>query len=372
MSAGFGQFSFILLIPLLVDELGLGLTSIGVVLSSYSVAIILCSPLWGYLSDRFNRRRPFLIAGYALFALASLLYVHGDTLPELVLFRFLQGVGFSVHPMLTALFSDTYGAGARRRFSRLSASEALGWGVGSLSAGALADQIGITSTLLVVGVFPLLSALVVWRRLPESVPESADATAGARARFPKRLVFLYSTVFVRMTAAVALWSVLPVYLKGFVQSLTLVGAVTSVNMLTQPLFMLAIGRFAEHVDRLKLVTIGILGSVLTFWVYAAAQDAWFIALAQLMIAASWSALFIGANTYVMGAAPQGTRGKAFGYLQGSITTAVAVGPMLGAPAADWLGIRTMILLASGLMVLSLPFLLRLRLVERREQLRPAD
>jgi MFS family permease len=141
-------------------------------------------------------------------------------------------------------------------------------------------------------------------------------------------------------------------------------------MLVQPLFMLAIGRFGERWGKLKLVFWGILGSIATFLIYASAPNVWQILLGQLMIAASWSAIFIGLNLYIIEEVPQGSRGKAFGYLQSALTSAAAVGPLLGGALADALGIREMIVIASLLMISSLPFLLRLRALDRRAQAEP--
>ncbi len=85
-----------------------------------------------------------------------------------------------------------------------------------------------------------------------------------------------------------------------------------------------------------------------------------------MIAAAWSAIFIGLNLYIMDAAPPGSRGRAFGYLQSSMTGAAALGPLLGGTLSDALSIQGMIWVVAALMATSLPFLLRLRAIDARE------
>ncbi|MBI3459941.1 MFS transporter, partial [Candidatus Acetothermia bacterium] len=62
-----------LIIPLLSHEMKLSLTENSFLLGIFSLAIILFSPLWGTLSDRWRQRKPFLVIGTLVFALASLL-----------------------------------------------------------------------------------------------------------------------------------------------------------------------------------------------------------------------------------------------------------------------------------------------------------
>ncbi len=368
---GFSFFSFILLIPLFADELGMNLTEIGITLAVFSIAIILFSPLWGHLSDRYGHRRFFLIFGNLLFFVSSFLYMYVHTLEGLIVVRFLQGIGFATNPMLTALFSEHFGEQAARRFGAFSAANAVGWGLGSLLSGILADTIGIRWGFAIVSLLPLISAGFIYWGLPEKPSSIPVKRTHESIRVPGKLFYLYGMIFVRHSAAVALWSIFPLYLKTFVPSLSLVGAVNGINMLLQPLFMLALGRNAERWDKLQMVLLGVGGSVLTFLVYALAPSIWQIIIGQVMIAASWSAMFIGINLYMIEEVPQGSRGKAFGYLQSAFTSAASVGPLLGGTLSDAFGIQGMILIASLLMLLSLPILLRLQTLERRAHAKPS-
>lgn len=361
--AGFSFFSFVLLIPLFAHELGLSLTATGLVLAVFSLAVIIFSPLWGHLSDRSGRRKLFLTLGNVLFFASSFLHFFVSSLEALVMLRFIQGMAFATNPMLTALFSEHFGEGAARRFGSFSAANAVGWGLGSLISGILADMIGIRWVFVIVSSLPLINAGLIHWGLPEG--ESPIRTARSQSRVPTKLFYLYATIIARHSAAIALWSVFPIYLKGFVGSLSLVGTVNGVNMLIQPLFMLAIGRYAERWNKLQLVLLGIGASIITFIVYATAPSVWQILLGQVMIAAAWSAIFIGMNLYIMDEVLQGARGKAFGYLQSAMTSAAAMGPLLGGALSDALGIRGMILIVSALMGLSFPFLLRLQALERK-------
>jgi len=349
-----------LIIPLLSHEMELSLTENSFLLGIFSLAIILFSPLWGTLSDRWRQRKPFLVIGTLVFALASLLQFFTSNFIELLVLRFVQGAAFATNSMLTALFSDYFGTRASRSFGFFSAANALGFGIGSLGAGVVAEGWGVHAAFILSAGMALLGALVIQVGLPELPPSARPAV---KDPLPSGLSYLYATVFVRQSAAMALWSIFPIYLTNFVSNKALIGAVNSSNMLVQPIFMILMGRLAERSNKLRLVLWGIIGSIATFAVYAIASDVWLIVLGQIMIAISWSAMSIGINLYLIERVSEGARGRAFGYLQASFTTAAAMGPFLSGPLSDAFGVHRMILIVGGLMGLSLPFLWRLRVLE---------
>jgi DHA2 family multidrug resistance protein len=76
------------------------------VLTSYIVSAAIMTPLSGWLADRIGRKRMFLIS-IAGFTAASMLCGIATTLPEIVLFRVLQGVfGAALIPLSQAVLLD--------------------------------------------------------------------------------------------------------------------------------------------------------------------------------------------------------------------------------------------------------------------------
>src|SRR5690242_213381 len=76
------------------------------VLTSYIVAAAIMTPVTGWLAERFGRKRLFL-ASVAGFTLASMLCGLAQSLPQIVLFRFLQGIaGAALVPMSQAVLFD--------------------------------------------------------------------------------------------------------------------------------------------------------------------------------------------------------------------------------------------------------------------------
>jgi DHA2 family multidrug resistance protein len=76
------------------------------VLTSYIVSAAIMTPLSGWLADRIGRKRVFLIS-IGGFTVASMLCGIADSLPEIVLFRVLQGVfGAALIPLSQAVLLD--------------------------------------------------------------------------------------------------------------------------------------------------------------------------------------------------------------------------------------------------------------------------
>src|SRR5665213_2006604 len=76
------------------------------VLTSYIIATAIMMPLSGWLAGQFGRKRVFLFS-IAVFTAASVLCGMAQTLPEMVVFRALQGVGgAALVPMSQAVLLD--------------------------------------------------------------------------------------------------------------------------------------------------------------------------------------------------------------------------------------------------------------------------
>ena len=78
-------------LPTIVGELG-GLGHMSWVVIAYTLAMAIAMPVYGKLGDVFGRKRLFL-AAIALFLLGSALCGFSQNLPQLIAFRFLQGLG---------------------------------------------------------------------------------------------------------------------------------------------------------------------------------------------------------------------------------------------------------------------------------------
>ncbi len=111
------------------------------VAASYSLALTAATPVCGGLADRYGRR-PVYLFGIAAFLVGSVLCGTARSMPELVVFRALQGVGGgALLPVAITIVGDLYSLEERARVQGLFSGV---WGVasvvGPLLGGLLVDR----------------------------------------------------------------------------------------------------------------------------------------------------------------------------------------------------------------------------------------
>src|SRR5690606_19392443 len=93
-------------LPHMQTSLGASQDTVTWVLTSYIVAAAVATPITGWLSDNFGRRRVFLVS-VAGFVVASALCGTAFTLEEMVVFRVAQGAfGAALAPLSQAVLMD--------------------------------------------------------------------------------------------------------------------------------------------------------------------------------------------------------------------------------------------------------------------------
>jgi AAHS family 4-hydroxybenzoate transporter-like MFS transporter len=173
--------------PAIVKSLSIAKADIGPLLSASLLGVLFGAALIGSLGDRLGRKR-LIIGGCVAYGLLSLAAAACSMLWELVLLRFLIGLGLGgVLPNALALASDL-----ARRGSEATAAGLIGIGItfggvlAGLAAAALLPAYGWQSVFVVGGVLPLGIVLLLWAVLPESPahPRSRSPSAGTGASMP--------------------------------------------------------------------------------------------------------------------------------------------------------------------------------------------
>ncbi len=140
---------------------------VGPLISSFAVAQLVSSPVWGKFSDRYGRR-PAMIIGLSASAVAYAIFGYASSLWMLFASRLVQGLGGGTTGVAQAYVADTMAPAER--------AKALGWISAATSAGVMigpvigsvARSFGTEVPGLVASGLMLVSVVFAWRWLPES------------------------------------------------------------------------------------------------------------------------------------------------------------------------------------------------------------
>jgi Arabinose efflux permease len=179
--------------PTIVSQLG-GLESYSWVFTAFMLASTTTVPLYGKLSDLFGRR-PVLAAAMAIFLGGSALCGLATTMPQLIAFRTIQGIGAGgLLPLVFIIIGDLFSLEQRARLQGLFSGV---WGISSIAGpllgGFIVDQAS-WQWIFWINIIPGLAATaIVWfawidrARAHDAPPRSIDyagallLTAGAVA-----------------------------------------------------------------------------------------------------------------------------------------------------------------------------------------------
>ncbi len=156
--------------PLFFGSYGLGVAAIGVIKAVYPGVWGALQVVTGPLSDRIGRKG--LIAGGMIVQAGGIwLTVLVPTYPMWLLGAVLQGLGTAmVYPTLLAVIGDVaHPAWRATSFGVYRLWRDLGYAVGALLAGLIADLLGMAAAIHVVAALTLLSGVVVMVRLRETL-----------------------------------------------------------------------------------------------------------------------------------------------------------------------------------------------------------
>ena len=156
--------------PLFFSDYGLGVAAIGVIKAVYPGVWGVLQVVTGPLSDRIGRK--WLIAsGMAVQAGGIWLTVLRPTYPAWIVGAVLQGAGTAmVYPTLLAVIGDVaHPAWRATSYGVYRLWCDLGYAVGALLAGAIADWLGMMAAIHVVAALTLLSGAIVAVRMRETL-----------------------------------------------------------------------------------------------------------------------------------------------------------------------------------------------------------
>ncbi|KAA8730862.1 MFS transporter [Acinetobacter qingfengensis] len=163
-----GMISFIL--TTLATDWTLSASEKASIVSISFIGMAIGAVFAGGLADRFGRKTIFAWT-LLIYSLATACCAFAPNLTWLLIFRFIVGLGLGGQlPVAVSLMSEYVPAQVRGRFIVLLESFwGLGWLVAALVAYFFIPKFGWHAAFLIGGL-PVLYAIVIWKKIPESIP----------------------------------------------------------------------------------------------------------------------------------------------------------------------------------------------------------
>ena len=303
--------------PSLAANVGASAMEIALVYSFYNLAYFLSSMIFGRLAD-LHGRKIFIISGFSAASIAFFLQYFYWNYYSLLLLRIVAGFAAGIFP--AAVISLAHDE--NMRMGRLSAFGAAGWAIGSYIAGIISIFFGLKATYIFSSLI-FLMALAISFKLKDSgvriekVPRIPVAVI-------KRNWNLYLGYIFRHSAAAMVWAYWPLFVESIGGNSFWQAATMGINSTAQFFIMFY---YADTKRSTSLILWGLIISALTFLSYSLITNVWEMILVQVMLATSWSFLYVGSLNYLT--TKNREKATVTGLLNSSIGIAAFLGPILG-------------------------------------------
>ena len=165
------------LLPFYATRLGANAAMVGALVAAFSVAQLVSAPAWGRLSDRYGRR-PAILTGLLVSAVAYVIFAFAGTIWLLFLSRIIQGLGGGTIGVVQAYVADISVEKDRAKaLGWLSAVTSLGAVVGPAIGSLLVRFGGHAAPGLGSAALCLMVSVFAWKFLRESRTDTAQFEA---------------------------------------------------------------------------------------------------------------------------------------------------------------------------------------------------
>lgn len=350
--------SFNLLMPTipiyLSEEMGVEPSQIGIVLSSYAIALLLIRPFCGYWVDVYQRKPLFLFGLICFISIYFGYYFVSFSVLYFVLLRFIHGLFWG----LTTVSSNTVAIDlipASRR------AEGIGYfGVNTNIAMAIAPFLAVIiynekgfyyliSCALVMGALSILAVALIKipkrKTLDKIPPMSMD-----RFMLIKGIPIFLNQLFITFG-----WGTLVAFAVLYGKQTGIENAGVFFLFLACGLILSRItsGRFVDRGHTHKVMVVALLVIACAFVSFALFHSVFAFCVSAFFIGIGYGTLFPALQTIYINMAPSSKRGTANSTYLTGFDLGIGIGMMAGAYIADIYDFSTMYLITAGLIIVGL-------------------
>lgn len=353
-AAGFSSmFPFL---PLYIEELG-STTQLsvellaGLVYSGQAFAMMLASPIWGAIADRYGRK---LMVERSMFggAVILLMMAFVRSAEELVLLRTIQGLITGSMAAVNALVA----AVAPRRHTGfamgvLQVGTGAGVALGPLIGGVVADAFGYHAAFYVTASLLFVSGFMVLFGVEENFsPEEREVSNNVSFWGEWRHVLTTPGVttafglrFMSQLGRMMIIPIAPFFIKELLTNTsglnTFTGLVIGSASVTTTLSAVFLGRLGDRIGQRRIVIASALSATLLYAVQSLVTAGWQLLVLQALVGVALGGIIPAISALLANITTTGEAGAVYG-LDNSITAGSrTVAPLIGSMVAAWFSLR---------------------------------
>lgn len=340
-------------LPLYVQELGSQTGTsiefwIGMVFSAQALTMMVASPMWGSVADRYGRK---LMVERAMFGgtIIMFLMAFARSAEELVLLRALQGIITGTVPAANALVAA---AVPRERSGYAMGMLQMGFwagiAVGPFIGGIIADAVGYRTTFVVTSVLLLIAGLMVWLGVKESFtpPEKTKKRTNMLASWgrilrEKSLMIIYSIRFLGWLGQTMIVPILPLFVQSLLVSSSRVGTMTGlivgVASATGTASAIYLGRLGDRIGHRRILIVSTIAAAVLYVPQIFATEAWQLLILQAVTGVANGGIMPSLSALLARHSQPGEEGAVYGLDSSIVAAARALAPLMASGVVLWLG-----------------------------------
>ncbi len=353
-SVGFSSiFPFL---PLYVKELGstTGVSIevwVGLAYSSQAFTMMLASPIWGMVADRYGRK---LMVERAMFGGAVILLImsFAQSAEQLVLLRTVQGLITGVVGAANALVASV---APRERcgyaMGLLQVGQGTGVALGPMIGGAVADAFGYNAAFYVTSGMLLLAGITVLFGVYEEFTPTVHSEE-KKSRFIAQWrqiltmpgVFIaYSMNFLSQLGRMMIVPVVPLFVELLLSDTarlnTFTGLVIGVSSATMTLSAVYLGRLGDRIGHRQVLILSLMLTGLLYLPQSLVAEGWQLLALYALVGVGMGGIIPSVGALLARFTPHGEEGAVYGLDNSIRAGARSLAPMLGSGVTLWFGLR---------------------------------
>jgi MFS family permease len=328
-------------------------TVAGLAMTLPSLGVVLTAFLFGWISDRIGRR-PILLAGLVLYALAGVSGFFLEGLPAILVGRFLLGCAVgAVMTAATAMGGDYFAAAGRERFMGLLAMSMSLGGILFMLGGGLLATLSWRAPFLAYGAAALLLPLV-FALLPEAPkPPGGPADAGAEPMPWRFVAFVCGLALFGMVLFYMVPVKAPFLLReiGYPSPL-LAGVIGAVMTAGGAVAGARFSAIRKHLEPQRLLAASMIMAAVGYGLITISGNAWLMALGVFVAGFGFGLQMPNQANWLLSQVPGSRRGAATGMLTSAIFLGQFASPLFAGPVSGVIGLGNTYGVAAGLLVVA--------------------